>query len=235
MRTEDVHLEISKGMIMKRILTALFILAISVSAFSLGVSMGVGASGAYSWETTASTLGGTTQTDTTYGVPLNFKAFIDVTYFEVSGGYMMRNGTSTKSDITGSPSSTSTSSDKKGWITAALLAKIPIKLGSVTLFPLVGVEYYKNLSYTDANGNDLKAALPADQQADLDQFWLAAGIGADISLGKIIYIRPEILVGYKLPSKLENDTVTLLKGLGASSASWLPLAVSGGVSVGFKF
>jgi hypothetical protein len=234
MHTENVHLEIPKGMIMKRILTALFILTASVSAFSLGVSVGIGASGAYSWETTTSTTAGTTQTDTTYEVPLNFKAFIDVTYFEVSGGYMMRNGTSTKSDITGSPSSTSTSSDKKGWITAALLAKIPIKLGSVKLFPLVGVEYYKNLSYTDANGNDLKAALPADQQANLDQFWISAGIGADISLGKIIYIRPEVMIGYKLLSKYENDHIDFLKSGGATTVSTIPLAVSGRLLLGFK-
>ena len=218
---------------MKRIVTALFILTISVSAFSLGVSAGVGASGAYLWETIARTLG-TTQTDTTSGVPLNFKAFIDVTYIEASVGYMMLNGTSTKTDITGSPSSTTTSTDKWGWITGALLAKFPIKIGNGSLFPLVGVEYYKNLSYTDSNGNDLKAAMSSDGQASLDQFWISAGIGADIPLGKIIYIRPEVMIGYKLLSKAENDYIASLKSGGATNVSTIPLAVSGRLLLGFK-
>jgi hypothetical protein len=79
----------------------------------------------------------------------------------------------------------------------------------------------------------LKAAGTADQQADLDQFWISAGVGADISFGSI-YIRPEFLIGYKLLSKLENDTVTNLKNGGATSASVTPLAVSGRVLLGFK-
>jgi len=217
---------------MKRILTILFILTICMSAFSQGISVGVGASGAYYWDTFSSTFGGTTTSQTVTQVPLNFKAFIDVTYLEASVGYMMVNGaTGTTDPVT----LTTTYTDKSSFLSLSLMAKYPFNLGpTVTLFPLVGVEYYKNLSYTDANGNDLKAALPADQQADLDQFWISAGIGADISLGKIIYIRPEILVGYKFLSKFENDTVTFYKGLGASSASYTPIAVSGGLSVGFK-
>ena len=77
--------------------------------------------------------------------------------------------------------------------------------------------------------------MSSDGQASLDQFWISAGIGADIPLGKIIYIRPEVMIGYKLLSKYENDQVALKKSGGATNVSTLPLAVSGRLLLGFKF
>ena len=155
---------------MKRILTILFILTISVSAFSLGISAGVGADAAYGWSTLSTTFGGTTSTMTISDVPLNFKGFIDFTYVEASVGYMMVNG---YTSITKPANTTTNSTDKTGSLSLSLMAKYPFNLGPVTLFPLAGFQYVMNLSATDSSGHDQKAAMSADNKANLDQFWLA--------------------------------------------------------------
>jgi hypothetical protein len=220
---------------MKRILTILFILSISVSAFALDFSAGIGASAGYNWEPMSASGSGTTSTITQSYVPLSFRAFIDATYLEASVGYRMANGASLKTEATGFTTTTTTTSNKQDWVSIGALFKYPFDLGSFTLFPIVGIEYDLNLSFKDSSGSDLKASMTADQKANLDQFWIKAGIGADLSFGGF-YIRPEVLIGYKLLSKAENDALAAMKAIpGVSSASITPLEVTGAVLVGFKF
>lgn len=220
---------------MKRFLTILFILTISVSAFALDFSAGIGASAGYNWEPISATGSGVTSTATASFVPLSFKAFIDATYLEASVGYGMANGGSLKTETTGFPTTTTATTNKQDWLAIGAFFKYPFDVGGIAIFPIAGIEYDMNLSLKDSSGNDLKASMTADQKADLNRFWIKAGIGADLSFGSF-YIRPEVLIGYKLLSKSENDALTAMKAIpGITSASITPLEVTGAVLFGFKF
>ena len=75
---------------------------------------------------------------------------------------------------------------------------LPFALGPVSLFPLLGIEYDLNLYLKDADGTDLKAGLTDQEKADLNQFWFKAGAGADFVVYKGLYVRPLVLMGFKL-------------------------------------
>ncbi len=54
--------------------------------------------------------------------------------------------------------------------------------------------------------------MTGQEQTDLNQLWLQGGAGVDISLGKL-YLRPEILAGFKVLSTTDNNAVSALKNV----------------------
>jgi hypothetical protein len=197
------------------------------------LSLGVGASGGYYSEGETFSAGPNDGAVTLTYVPFNIFGFVDATYVEASVGYMFYNDASLKAEATGFQTETTNFKEKAGWLSIAALFKYPFKLGTFTWFPIAGIEYDMNLTYTDADGNDFKSGMTADEKANLDQLWIKVGVGADFTFGNI-FIRPRILAGYKLLSKLERDTISSLKSAGADSADIYPLTISGGLLIGYK-
>jgi hypothetical protein len=163
----------------------------------------------------------------------DFKAFVDLTYIQISVGYMFI-------DTIGSVTSTvngATSEGKAGYsysyITLAAYLKYPFNVGPVKLFPLLGIDYRLNLTYTDGK-NDLKSTLTSQQQADLNEIWIEAGAGIDVSIGRF-FLRPEVLVGLKPLSKTDNDLLAGLRAGGGTDVSILFSTVRCCVLIGYKF
>jgi hypothetical protein len=117
--------------------------------------------------------------------------FFDATYVVVQLGYFLNRGST-------EPSAVSTDTAFAAVLTGLSLgisAKLPIRLGPVEVFPIVGAEYVLNLSYTDDKGNDLKAAL-SGPASSLNELWLKGGLGVDIFLGNL-FLRPVVMGGFK--------------------------------------
>jgi hypothetical protein len=115
-----------------------------------------------------------------------------------------------------------------------LLGKVPIKIGSFSVFPLLGVEYDQNLTWTDKDGNNLKSGLSSDEKNNLNKFFFDVGLGADFTLSEDFFIRPEVILGFKMKSKFENDTIDNWNSYGFD-ADYQTTKWNFGLSLGYKF
>lgn len=117
--------------------------------------------------------------------------FFDATYVMVQVGYVLNRGST-------EPTAASTTTAFAAVLTGLSLgvsAKLPIRIGPVAVFPIVGAEYVLNLSYTDDKGDDLKASLSGPAAA-LNELWLKGGVGVDVFLGDL-FLRPVVMGGFK--------------------------------------
>jgi hypothetical protein len=111
------------------------------------------------------------------------------------------------------------------------LGKYPIELGSVVLFPLLGLEYDVNIVAKDTNGDPVK---DKDDKANALQFsalWFKGGIGADFGITDSIYIRGQVLYGARLENQYEKDSIDAGSNLTYAMAHGL----SAKLAAGYKF
>ena len=114
-------------------------------------------------------------------------------------------------DSEGSFSGSGEYTNKETYLGVGVVLKYPFVFDKFSLFPLLGVESDLNLSYRDAAGNDLKSSLTIDEIDHLNMYFLKLGVGADINVGKRMYVRPVVILSYKLRSRLEKDIVDYYK------------------------
>lgn len=224
-----------------RYLCALFALVLPVSGLSaLEVSAGIGASvGAFSSTSSASeNIGNVTLSSTQRNnqYPFGILAFVDATYLQLSFGYTMARGGTT--DIYGSAYSTTTLDETvpldldTTYLSLTALAKYPFHVGTTVLFPLLGIEYDLNLTYTNSSGSSLTSSLASP--GDANQLWIRAGGGLDIPFGHF-YLRPELLLGYKILNQTERNWITSQLAAGAAGASYVDLDLGLRLLAGFDF
>ncbi len=225
----------------KRVLLGIGALLIpSTGAFSLDLSLGVGLTGgsftsinSYSMVSNGPSSGGSTiESQTPYGA----FAFLDATFLQLSVGYFVADGGSSETyQVSSGTPSNYTTSDldlDTSYLSFSALAKYPFQIGNAVLFPLLGVEYDLNLTYTDTNGNNLLSTLASPQ--DANQLWIKAGGGIDFSFGQFFF-RPEILVGYKFLNQTErNEITTTLNTPLESSPSIVDLELGVNLMVGMR-
>jgi hypothetical protein len=115
------------------------------------------------------------------------------------------------------------------------LFRIPIRLGqsSVAIVPMAGFEYDINLSYKDADGNDLTTGMSDEEKSNLNMFFLQIGAGFQIDIGNVV-LYPEVIYGFKLPSQLDSDNEDYYSSLGYKNSSISAGRLDLGVIVGFK-
>jgi len=117
--------------------------------------------------------------------------FFDATYALLQVGYVINRG----STEPGSTSSATAFAAVLTGISVEVSLKLPVRLGPVEIFPIAGVEYVLNLTYTDDKGHNLRDVLAAPGRS-LDELWLKGGIGVDIFLGGL-FVRPMVMAGFK--------------------------------------
>ena len=93
------------------------------------------------------------------------------------------------------------------FFTVSLLAKYPIVWSArVTLFPLLGVDWKIFLAGKTSVGDAAHEISRTDEGA-YDAFSIDAGLGADFTLTEKLYLRVSMLLGFKLPSKAEQEEI----------------------------
>jgi hypothetical protein len=230
---------------MKRLLIVALFAALAVSAFGIDLSAGAGMS-----------VGGFSQTSyfepytfliwtfdsykaTVANTPFAVSAFFDATYALVEFGFRANGDPhQTIKTVDGATSDTNETDldQRSGFLSFSLLGRYPFALGSISLFPLLGIEYDLNLYLKAADGTDLKTALPEEERPWLNQFWFKAGVGADFVVYKGLYVRPLVLMGFKVLNQGEkNDLQDAIDNNGVTTARTTDFVLEAGVQAGWRF
>jgi hypothetical protein len=157
-------------------------------------------------------------------------------YFQVDIGYATTlGGTYSYTNTSGSGSSGSTAlTDDMTYLTFGAYARLPFRLGAMELFPLAGVEYDLNMTYTDENGYDKKSSTAEPYYSGLNHLYLKAGIGAIFDLGKLA-VCPEIAFGWKVKSEADTaDESTMVNVNGWNSSTAIETKLDVGLVFAFR-
>ncbi len=155
-------------------------------------------------------------------------------YTQFGIGYLSSLSATTKFDNTSLNTSDSQPlEDKESFLVISALLKYPVSLGSVSLFPLGGIEYDLNLSYKDSNGNDLKTGSDTTWEAGLNHLFLQVGAGAAFNFGKVV-VSPEFVFGWKVKTSQDTAIEDHFTGLGWDSVSVKETKLDFGLLVGVQ-
>ena len=177
-------------------------------------------------------------------------AFFDATYAEFA--LIMQGGFNNYDELMNLNGSVAPFSGD-GWETMlgfSLLGKYPFTLSDrFSLFPLLGIEYQialserrrqdggpiydrtNSLSDTDNDGNPYKIS-------DWNSFWINLGVGTDFNIVQGLFVRGELLYGFRLMTSYEKDGLEKMKtylGDNDPKLSGLTSGPSIRLSVGYHF
>ncbi|MDR0758976.1 MAG: outer membrane beta-barrel protein [Treponema sp.] len=184
---------------MKKLLAVtMFAAVIGTAAFAEApaFALSAGAGGLFSYNFGGGVMNG----DDGVSIPYlggGFFAFFDATYAEVNVG--MDFGSAT---LKGEGAYADYIEDTKMSATnlnIGVLGKYPISLGSVVLFPAIGINYRVTLAVKDEDGNEM------DEPGDFSALSFLFGGGLDYGIGEKLYLRGEVLYSIRLASKFESD------------------------------
>lgn len=219
---------------MKKILVVTLFVALAFSAFAqMEMSAGLGYEfQAFSINTKASIMGGLQMNGKLSTSYSNIFAFFDATYVEATLGMQFIGGKNTstvKIDGLGTISETVDNPSMTN-LAIGVLGKYPFEITpAISVFPALGFEYDLNIA---AEGKD---DMSSDEKAELNMFFIKAGVGADFAVTEKIYLRPSVLFAYKIPGEAEKNAIKDLESSGADSVSINTLRWDIGLSVGYKF
>ena len=188
----------------KFVIFALLALA-ATGAFAQGFSVSLGGGGLFDWSLNNGVkedLGGG---DTLHGGEqvLNFGGyvFLDLTYFELDVGFAYGSRTVyAKTNFGGIKFSSSTNGGSYLQLVFSWLGKYPIKMGSVTFFPLLGGNFNMVLTWL-YNG----ATVPGEHIKKLSHLGLLGGVGLDFDINGSLFIRVEALFHLAYPMAIYVD------------------------------
>lgn len=245
----------------KNMVFLIFVFIPVLSSFGLDFSLSAGAGGLLGMDITRYTLdatgNGKNYTLTQHITQINYGGvlFFDATWAEFSlifqGGYNTYSEVLTASDGSqSSPKGTGT----EAMLGFSLLGKYPFKLSEgFTIFPLLGIQYWVALMEyrTPDNGTKYDRTGPnALAWADVDKdgksrtmsmwnaLWIDLGVGLDYALNSSLYLRGELLYGFRLQTPYETDSVDQsikLTGDSDPSMGGLTSGPTFKIALGYKF
>ena len=212
---------------------------LSVGAFALDVSVGFQVSAGFFYNSMTTFNGSLAVSSELWNTSLPFHAegYLDMQYFQLGVGYRIRVlGHQTQTTTVSGSTTTLTNADTgtKGYATISGYLKYPFTVGQYILLPLLGFEYDVNALNLDANGNDLRGSMTAQQRDNENQFWLKFGMGAQLDMAPWGYLRARFLVGWKLPNQAESDAVANARSSPGWDATLRTLEPEIGFAVGFN-
>jgi len=210
---------------MKRIALVVALVHLAIVGFASGLSFGIGGSGSY-FKSDAKLTSAVAQTDViTADIPYNLFAYVETTYLQMAVGYRFFNGLTIKG-----PSGAMDDSSHYSYVSLAGYVKLPLHLGSVTLIPMIGVEYDITIAAIDGSG----VSFTRQQKRDLNALRIKGGLGAEILFSPSVYFRPEFLFGYQLNNQADQNTISSYKNSGYDDASILTLNFELAILFGVK-
>jgi len=206
----------------KKLVFTLLLMAVFVCGVFAQIDFSIGGGGLFDYSLRNGIKVEIDDNTTQYGGNRNMSIggfiFFDVTYAELSV-YYAHGSLSTVYDDGNDKKVNSNPVDGKtikplsaSQLGFSLLGKYPIKMGSFTFFPLLGVDYNIVISVK----NESKSVYPKKGEDGKDtnetagwnnQFGFLAGIGGDINLGKSVFLRMEGLFHMRLPSKVNKEVM----------------------------
>lgn len=186
---------------MKKIIIVIISICITATAFAQPPSIGIGAVVSPSWQKFSidNFENEPIDIDVTFSVrPIGVQAYLDVGSLIFTATYARSK--TLKIEASGSDAGFSAGNVVEGnleitTISFGGLLKLPISLGNITLFPLLGAEYMLTLDIEGADSSFMD---------NYNRIWLKGGLGLDIPLNQQIYLRPTALFGFGLPNKYDD-------------------------------
>ncbi len=223
---------------MKKICLCLSILGlglVAVSAQSTSAGFGMGLSSESN--VLRGNLFGYGGSNTFEATLISAKFVFDATYLEASLGLQFwASGRYEDNNFLNSGRTQSITNFEVASMPLTLMFKYPLEIGDrVRVFPAFGIEYDVNLAYVDRDLGIEKYDLSLDEQDDLNHFFIKAGIGADISLGGNLYLRPSMLLAYKLQSKYERALVYFYQTQGYTNVTLDTFKLDIGLALMYTF
>ena len=118
----------------------------------------------------------------------------------------------------------------------SLLGKYPIDMGLFNVFPLLGVNYNYVFGFDDIWGNEYLKDVKEHETADLSQFGILGGLGADYNLTDTLFLRGQALFNLRFPSKMANDAADQVeKNTEWSANNTLGTAYKLSLGIGYRF
>ena len=163
--------------------------------------------------------------------------FVDAVYAEIFAGYATSGGSWRSADATDQDDLPNA---RRAHAHGGLFVKYPFTVNILSFFPLLGAEYeYSHtakLRYDDANDYvfDGKSGRPAAKL--LSAIWVKFGGGADVDMGRRMYMRAELLYGFRRANKYEEERVEAEKtktGENVKTISGNGLTFKAGIGVKF--
>jgi len=125
-------------------------------------------------------------------------AFLDVSFAELGVSFAYGDPTRV-SIIDGDKTTIESDGGSLTQLGLSALGKFPVKVGPLTVFPLLGVNYNMVLSIKNDNGDSV------DDPGDWSQFGILGGIGVDFFFTSNLFLRAEALCNLRFPSKAAKD------------------------------
>ncbi|MDR3019388.1 MAG: hypothetical protein LBU66_00620 [Treponema sp.] len=213
---------------MKRTVIVLILLFLTINAFAVDFSISAGAGGLLGYTFTRYTMEGGNFISTQNMDRFDYAGFVfvDFTYAELAVMYKGGNNTYSEdmiidndalADDKGAGSETS--------LGISLLGKFPFKVDErFSWFPMLGIEYQIALKQVRAPEDGLlydrsKGHTPEDRDKNDDpyplsawnSFWINVGAGVDFYIYNSIFLRSELLFGFRLPTEYELGALEKVK------------------------
>ena len=92
----------------------------------------------------------------------------------------------------------------------SILGKYPMEMGSITFFPLLGINYNMVLTLKDKNGETQQEGDDNGELVDVNpstwnQFGILAGIGLDFPFNDNLFLRGQVLFQMRLPTSDRSE------------------------------
>jgi hypothetical protein len=242
---------------MKKTVFVLFLLLSFIkNAAAADFTMSAGGGGLFGYTFTRYTLEGGNASSTQSMDRLDYGGFLffDATYAEFSvliqGGNNVYQENMIKSTVSLTDSKGRGSELHLGF---SLLGKYPFKINEkITWFPLLGVTYQIALIQKRHPDGDLeydrsKGELPEDKDKNYkpyplsawNSFWINIGAGIDYHITKALFVRGELLFGFRLPTDYEMGALEVVKNPPMNVSNPKLAGLTGGPSlkfgIGYRF
>ena len=142
--------------------------------------------------------------------------FIDIVYFEAFIGFLAGGG-NWQGDVDSSmyKYSHGLPDMRRACVNIGAFAKYPIAAGTVTVFPLLGLEYEASVYGKLVYAGEIPGDYMRLDRGVLSALWFRFGGGADFDLSQSLYLRAEFLYGLRSVNAFEKS-----RAYGKESGMW---------------
>ena len=238
---------------MKKTTFVFILLALTINIFANDFSISAGAGGFLGYSFSRYTLEGGNLSSAQSMDRFDFGGFVfaDFTYAEFS--VIIQGGRNSYSENMVVVNSTLTDANGIGQeisLGFSLLGKYPLRINEKLIwFPLLGIEYHIALQQLRKPDGDLvynrsKGHLIEDRDANNEPYplyawnslWIDIGAGMDYFLGENLFLRGELLFGFRLPTIYEMGALEVVeKQMGISNPRLAGLTGSPALKIGIGY
>ena len=211
---------------MKKFFLLILIIPVSINVFGADFSLSAGGGGLFSYTFTRYAIEGGNEKSSQNMDRINYAGFLffDATYAEFS--VLIHGGSSTYMERIANDKEPSRGNGYETNLGLSLMGKYPLIISEkFCWFPMIGIEYQIALMQkrmpedTDLVYDRAEGELPEDRDKNDNPYplsawnslWINIGAGMDYFITNSLFLRGELIFGFRLPTAYENGALDLFK------------------------